>query len=307
MKTSSRYAADVLMTGIAPAIWGSTYFVTTSFLPQGYPLTVAMLRALPAGLLLLLIVWKLPTGIWWGRAFILGALNFSFFWAMLFVSAYRLPGGVAATVGAVQPLIVIALSRLFLGKPIRFLTVVAGLIGMGGVAFLVLSPKAALDPVGVAAGLAGAVSMALGTVLTRHWQPPVSSLTFTSWQLTAGGIVLVPIALLLEPALPVPTAANILGIAYLGLIGAAFTYLLWFRGLSRIEPSAAASLGFLSPVVATLLGWLALGQNLTPTQLSGFVMVLVSVWLSQRSLMPKAGVVTPIPPGASPARAIRQA
>lgn len=307
MKINSRYAGDVLMTAIAPAVWGSTYFVTTSFLPQGYPLTVAMLRALPAGLLLLLIVRKLPTGIWWGRAFILGALNFSFFWAMLFVSAYRLPGGVAATVGAVQPLIVIALSRLFLGKPIRFLTVVAGLIGMIGVAFLVLNPKAALDPVGVAAGLAGAVSMAFGTVLTRHWQPPVSSLTFTSWQLTAGGILLVPIALLLEPALPAPTAANILGIAYLGLIGAAFTYLLWFRGLSRIEPSAAASLGFLSPVVATLLGWLALGQNLTPTQLSGFVMVLVSVWLSQRSLMPKAGVVRPIPPGASPAPAIHQA
>jgi len=307
MKTNPRYAVDVLMTAIAPAVWGSTYFVTTSFLPQGYPLTVAMLRALPTGLLLLLIVRKLPTGIWWGRAFILGALNFSFFWAMLFVSAYRLPGGVAATVGAVQPLIVIALSRLFLGKPIRFLAVVAGLIGMGGVAFLVLSPKAALDPVGVAAGLAGAVSMAFGTVLTRHWQPPVSSLTFTSWQLTAGGILLVPIALLLEPALPAPTAANILGIAYLGVIGAAFTYLLWFRGLSRIEPSAAASLGFLSPVVATLLGWLALGQNLTPTQLSGFVMVLVSVWLSQRSLMPKAGVVTPIPPGASPAPAIHQA
>ena len=307
MKKNPRYAVDVLMTAIAPAIWGSTYFVTTSFLPQGYPLTVAMLRALPAGLLLLLIVRKLPTGIWWGRAFILGALNFSFFWAMLFVSAYRLPGGVAATVGAVQPLIVIALSRLFLGKPIRFLTVVAGLIGMSGVAFLVLSPKAALDPVGVAAGLAGAVSMAFGTVLTRHWQPPVSSLTFTSWQLTAGGILLVPIALLLEPALPAPSATNILGIAYLGLIGAAFTYLLWFRGLSRIEPSAAASLGFLSPVVATLLGWLALGQSLTPTQLSGFVMVLVSVWLSQRSLMPKAGVVRPIPPGASPAPAIHQA
>jgi probable blue pigment (indigoidine) exporter len=307
MKTNTRYVADVLMTAIAPAIWGSTYFVTTSFLPQGYPLTVAMLRALPAGLLLLLIVRKLPTGIWWGRAFILGALNFSFFWAMLFVSAYRLPGGVAATVGAVQPLIVIALSRLFLGKPIRFIAVIAGLIGMVGVALLVLTPKAALDPVGVTAGLAGAVSMAFGTVLSRHWQPPVSSLTFTSWQLTAGGILLVPVAIFLEPALPAPTTGNILGIAYLGLVGAAFTYLLWFRGLSRIEPSAAASLGFLSPVVATLLGWLALGQSLTPTQLSGFAMVLVSVWLSQRSLMPKAGVVTPTRPVALPAPASHQA
>ena len=46
------------------------------------------------------------------RVTVLGALNFTFFWAMLFVSAYRLPGGVAATVGAVQPLIVIGLARM---------------------------------------------------------------------------------------------------------------------------------------------------------------------------------------------------
>ena len=296
MKTNLRSTADLAATALAPAIWGSTYIVTTSFLPAGYPLTVAMLRALPAGLLLLLLVRKLPFGMWWGRAFILGGLNFSFFWAMLFVSAYRLPGGVAATVGAVQPLIVIALSRLFLGKPIRPLAVLAGLAGMAGVGLLVLTPKAGLDPVGVAAGLAGAVSMAFGTVLTRRWSPPVSNLTFTAWQLTAGGMLLVPFALFLEPALPMPTIANIAGIAYLGLIGAAFTYLLWFRGLARIEPSAVASLGFLSPVVATLLGWLALGQSLAPVQIAGFAMVLASVWLSQRATMP----VRPIRPAASP-------
>ncbi|PDS95757.1 EamA family transporter [Rhizobium sp. S9] len=301
MKTNSRYLTDVLTTAIAPAIWGSTYFVTTSFLPQGYPLTVALLRALPAGLLLLLIVRKLPTGVWWGRAFLLGALNFSFFWAMLFVSAYRLPGGVAATVGAVQPLIVVALSRLFLGKPVRPLAVLAGLAGMVGVGLLVLTPKASLDLVGVAAGLAGAVSMAFGTVLSRRWAPPVSNLTFTAWQLTAGGILLVPFALFLEPALPAPSIANIVGIAYLGLIGAAFTYLLWFRGLSRIEPSAVSSLGFLSPVVATLLGWLALGQSLTPLQIAGFALVLAGVWLSQRTMMP----LRPIRPAASPEPASR--
>ncbi|HBD36102.1 MAG TPA: EamA family transporter, partial [Cupriavidus sp.] len=36
---------DLLLTALAPAIWGSTYLVTTNWLPQGYPLTVAMLRA----------------------------------------------------------------------------------------------------------------------------------------------------------------------------------------------------------------------------------------------------------------------
>ncbi|MGK9168096.1 DMT family transporter [Inquilinus limosus] len=274
-----------MSTAVAPAIWGSTYYVTTAFLPPGYPLTVAMLRALPAGLLLLAFVRTLPTGVWWARAFILGALNFSVFWAMLFVSAYRLPGGVAATVGAIQPLIVIALARLVLGRAVRPLAVVAGIAGVIGIALLVLTPKAALDPIGIAAGIVGAASMACGTVLTRHWQPPVSNLTFTAWQLTAGGILLVPAALWLEPALPAPTTANVLGMAWLGLIGAALIYILWFRGLARIEPSAAASLGFLSPLVATLLGWLLLDQSLTPLQLGGFVLVVASVWLSQRAAM----------------------
>ncbi|MBB3946632.1 putative blue pigment (indigoidine) exporter [Rhizobium skierniewicense] len=287
MKKYAHNISDVALTAIAPAIWGSTYFVTTQFLPHGYPMHVAMLRALPAGLLLLLFVRRLPFGIWWGRAFLLGGLNFAVFWAMLFVAAYRLPGGVAATVGAVQPLIVIALSRVFLARPIRALAIAAGIIGMAGVAFLVVTPHAALDPVGIAAALAGAVSMAFGTVLTRKWQPPVSSLTFTAWQLTAGGLLLVPVAWYLEPALPALSAANILGLAYLGLIGAAFTYLLWFRGLSRIEPSVAASLGFLSPVAATLLGWLALGQSLAPVQIAGFVMVLSSVWISQKTMAPR--------------------
>lgn len=274
--------ADLLLTAIAPAIWGSTYLVTTELLPDGYPLTVAMLRALPAGLLLLLLVRRLPSGIWWGRALVLGALNFSVFWWMLFVAAYRLPGGVAATVGAVQPLIVILLARALLGSPLRVLAVVAALAGMGGVALLVLTPEAALDPVGIAAGLAGAVSMAGGTVLSRRWQPLVSPLTFSAWQLTAGGLLLVPAVLWLEPALPPLTAANLLGFAYLGLIGAALTYILWFRGIARLEPSVVAPLGLLSPVTAVILGWGVLDQSLSPAQAVGMVVVLGSVWLGQR-------------------------
>lgn len=285
---------DLLLTAIAPTIWGSTYLVTTQLLPADYPLTVAMLRALPAGLLLLLLVRQLPNGIWWGRVLVLGALNFTIFWWMLFVAAYRLPGGVAATVGAIQPLVVILLARALLGSPIRLLSIFAAVAGIGGVALLILTPQAKLDSVGIAAGLIGAVSMAAGTVLTRRWQPPVSPLTFTAWQLTAGGVLLLPAALLLEPSLPQLTTANLTGFFYLGLIGAALTYILWFRGLARLEPSAAAPLGFLSPVTAVVLGWSVLGQSLNPTQIAGMVIVLASVWLSQRAQQqPRAAVAVP--------------
>lgn len=274
--------ADLLLTALAPAIWGSTYIVTTQMLPAGYPMTVAMLRALPAGVLLLLLVRQLPYGLWWLRIFILGALNFSFFWAMLFVAAYRLPGGVAATVGAVQPLIVVFLASAVLGTKLRAVAVVAALTGMIGVALLVLKPNGALDQSGILAALAGAFSMAAGTVLSRYWQPPVPPLTFTAWQLTAGGLLLVPVAFWAEPALPQLTLMNWFGFVYLGLIGGAFTYLLWFRGLARLESSVAASLGFLSPLTAVILGWVLLGQQLNLLQMVGMVIVLFSVWLGQR-------------------------
>ncbi|MGU3493598.1 EamA family transporter [Xanthobacteraceae bacterium A53D] len=278
---TSRHGLDILLTAVAPAIWGSTYIVTTQMLPAGYPMTVAAIRALPTGLLLLLLVRRLPAGIWWGRSFILGALNFSVFWYLLFVAAYRLPGGVAATVGAVQPLIVIGLARLFLGKPVRSAVVLSALGGMAGVALLVLTPAARLDPIGIAASFGGAVSMAFGTVLSRKWQPPVSALTFTAWQLAAGGILLLPVALLLEPALPPLTPVNIAGLAWLGLIGAGFTYVLWFRGVARLEPAVVSSLGFLSPAMAVTLGWFLLHQSLSPAQVAGVLMVVGSIWLVQ--------------------------
>lgn len=95
---------DLAITATAPLIWGSSYIVTTQFLPNLDPITISVLRALPAGLLLLCIVRQLPSGHWIWKMFILGALNFSFFWVLLFFAAYRLPGGVAAVMGALHPL-----------------------------------------------------------------------------------------------------------------------------------------------------------------------------------------------------------
>lgn len=274
---------DLLLTAAAPAIWGSTYIVTTELLPADYPLTVALLRALPAGLLLLLIVRQLPERAWWGRILVLGALNFSILWAMLFLAAYRLPGGVAATITSVQPLFVVFLASFFLGLAVRALSVAAAVVGIGGVALLVLTPNAALDALGIAAAFAAAVSMAFGTVLSRRWQPPVSALAFTAWQLTAGGLLLLPVALWLEPPLPALSAANWIGFAWLGLVGAALTYIVWFRGVARLESSAIAPLTFLSPVTAVILGWALLGQSLSVLQVMGVLVVITSIWLSQHA------------------------
>lgn len=277
---------DLFLTAIAPVIWGSSYIVATEMLPHGYPLTVSLLRALPAGLILLLVVRQLPQAGWRGRVFILGALNFAIFWSMLFLAAYRLPGGVAATLGAVQPLFVLFLARFALGNTITVLGIIAAISGVIGVGMLVLDPGAVLDPIGIAAALVGALSMAAGTVLTRKWQPPVSPLTFTAWQLTAGGLLLIPVALIIEPGFPMPTVTNIAGLVWLGLIGAALTYFLWFRGIARLGPTTVTSFGFLSPTSAVLLGWIVLGQALSALQIVGVAVVLISIWLGQRAARP---------------------
>ncbi len=275
-------SANLLLTALAPMLWGLTYSITTTFLPQGYPLTVALIRALAPGLILLVFLRQLPTGTWWWRVFVLGAFNFTIFFAMLFVAAYRLPGGVAATVGAVQPLIVVLLARLVLGTPLRAASVLAAVAGVAGVALLVLTPHAALDPVGVAAGLIGAAAMAVGIVLTRRWQPPVSALTFTAWQMAAGGLLLVPLALAFEPRLPALTATNIAALAFLAVVSGALAYLFWFRGIAALGAAAVAPLVLLSPLVAVVIGWAARGERLTVAQIVGSLLVLGSVWVGQR-------------------------
>ncbi|MEQ3672700.1 EamA family transporter [Pseudophaeobacter sp.] len=275
---------DLFLTALAPTIWGSSYIVTTSLLPGQSPLLVALLRALPAGLILLLIVRQLPPIAWIPKLLVLATLNFSLFWTLLFVAAYRLPGGVAATLGAAQPLLVVFFSAYALQTPIRPTALLAAALSILGVALLVLTPAAALDFWGVMAGLGGAASMAAGVVLTRKWQPPVPPLTFTAWQLTAGGLLLIPFAAPSLADIPLLTGNNLIGLAYMSLIGGALTYILWFRGLARIEPAKVSLLGVLSPLSAVFLGWTLLGESLTPMQISGAALALFSLWLGQSNL-----------------------
>ncbi|MEU1818307.1 EamA family transporter [Streptomyces roseifaciens] len=278
----SNRVGTLLLTALAPAVWGTTYLVTTELLPPGRPLLAAVVRALPAGLALVAVTRRLPQGVWWWRALVLGALNIGGFFALLFVAAYRLPGGVAATVGAIQPLLVALLSAGLLGERLSPRTLIAAVAGVAGVSLLVLRAEARLDVLGVAAAVGGAVVMAAGIVLSKRWVSPAPLLATTGWQLVAGGLLLLPVALFAEGLPPAaPTAANLAGYAYLAVIGSALAYSLWFRGIRLLSPTDATFLGLLSPLVATALGWLILDQELSVVQGFGALVVLVSLVVAQ--------------------------
>lgn len=271
---------DALITAIGPVIWGSTYIVTTELLPPDRPFTAALLRTLPAGLLLVLWCRRWPAwGDWqgWRRLVALSALNIGVFQALLFVAAYRLPGGVAAVVGAIGPLVVMGLVWALDHRRPPGLALAAGALGVLGMAALLLSPGARWDMVGVAAALVGTVCMAAGTFWSRRWRSDLPVLAFTGWQLLAGGIMLAPVAWLVDPPLPALSATQVGGYVYLSVAGALLAYALWFRGIARLPSVAVSSLGLLSPVTAVLLGWVLLGQAMTGVALGGMLVVLASI------------------------------
>ena len=267
-----------MTTALAPALWGTTYLTTTMLLPEDRPLLAATLRALPAGILLLMLGRSLPRGAWWWKSWVLGMLNIGAFFALLFIAAYRLPGGVAAIIGGIQPLVIALLASRVLYERLTARIVIAGASGVFGVCLIVLQAQARLDAIGLLAAAGGTLSMASGIVLTKKWGQPAPPLTTAAWQLIAGGLSLLVLMLVIEglPVAPL-TPPNIIGYTYLSVIGTAFAYVMWFRGIARLAAGTTAFLGLLSPVVAILLGWVIAGEDLTPTQIAGIVIVLGSI------------------------------
>ncbi|MFG2751440.1 EamA family transporter [Streptomyces xanthophaeus] len=275
--------ATVALTALAPISWGSTYAVATELLPPDRPLFTGAMRALPAGLLLISLSRTLPKGSWWWKSAVLGTLNIGAFFLLLFLSAYRLPGGVAAVLGAAGPLFVVGLAALLLGERASLRTVLAAVVGAFGVSMVVLTAEAQLDLVGVIAGVVSSASMGAGTVMTKRWGRPegVGPLAVTGWQLTAGGLVIIPIAALVEGAPPALDGQALLGYGYMMLINTGIAYWLWFRGIGQLTATSVTLLGPLSPLTAAVIGWAALGQGLSPVQLAGMAIAFGATVVGQ--------------------------
>ena len=275
---TGRVAAVTLL---APVTWGTTYLTVSELLPAGRPLLVATLRVLPAGLMLLVAgrlrsSWR-PRGKEWRQTAVLALFNFGLFFPLLVVAVYRLPGGVAAAVGGLQPLLVVALSRLVNRSRSRLPEIAAGIAAVVGVALVVIRPGAGLDPVGVLAAAGANVSFATGVVLTKRWATPPNRIAAAGWQLVLAGAVLAPLALAVEGAPPALTLRNLAGFGYLSLIATALAFVVWFSGIRSLPQAAPPLLGLAAPATGATLGWLVLGQGLSPVQLGGFAVTLAAI------------------------------
>ncbi|MEW2490549.1 DMT family transporter [Streptomyces sp. NPDC048411] len=270
-----------LVTAIAPVTWGTNYFVTHEYLPTDHPLYGAAIRALPAGVLLLALCRQIPHGAWWWKSLILGTLNMGSFFALVYLAAQLLPTGIASTIMAASPVVLMLLAWAVIAERPRGLPLLGGGIGIAGVCLMLLTGTVTLNALGVLASATAMVTSSFGYVLAKRWSAEVDVLASTSWQLIAGGLVVLPLAVVREGAPPVLNAGAVLGFAYVTVVATAVAFVAWFAGLRRLPAAAVGLVGLLNPVTGVLLGTVIAKETLTLQQICGLILVLLGIVLGQ--------------------------
>ncbi|MFJ2721668.1 EamA family transporter [Streptomyces sp. NPDC087437] len=278
METNLRWVA---LTAVAPVAWGTNYFVTREFLPADRPLFGAALRALPAGLALLALCRQRPHGAWWWRSALLGLLNVSVFFVLVYAASQLLPTSVASTVMAVSPLAMMLIAWALVSERPGISHLAGAAIGLGGVCLMLLTGVGGMSVPGILASAAAMLVSAFGHILAKRWSASADVLASTAWQLTAGGLFLLPVAAVTEGPPPALHTPALLAFGYVALVSTALAFTAWFTGLRHLPAGTVGLIGLLNPVTGVLLGTAVAGEVLTVQQLCGLVLVLVGVVLGR--------------------------
>eukprot|EP00250_Pteridium_aquilinum_P017267 c23538_g1_i1 orf=409-1014(+) len=132
--------------------------------------------------------------------------------------------------------------------------------------------------------LLAAQSMAVGTVMVRWLCQFADPVMATGWHLVLGGIPLLVLASIQhDPALSGHVQdlelVDWLALLYTSVFGSAVSYGVFFYNASQGSLTKLSSLTFLTPMFATLFGYLLLDETLRPTQILGAVVTLASIYL----------------------------
>ncbi|WEP00793.1 DMT family transporter (plasmid) [Streptomyces sp. FXJ1.172] len=291
-----------LVTAIAPVAWGTNYFVTHEYLPTDHPLYGAAIRALPAGVLLLALCRQIPHGAWWWKSLVLGTLNMGSFFALVYLAAQLLPTSIASTIMAASPVALMLLAWAVIGGRPRGLPLLGGGIGIAGVCLMLLTGTVTLNALGVLASATAMVTSSFGYVLAKRWSAEVDVLASVSWQLIAGGLVVLPLAIVHEGAPPELDASAVLGFAYVAVVATAVAFAAWFAGLRRLPAATVGLVGLLNPVTGVLLGTVIAKETLTLQQICGLILVLLGIVLGQPIAVTVAACVRSRATGADSSR-----
>lgn len=293
-------AAVAAALGTVYLLWGSTYLAIAYVVESLPPLLAAGARFVTAGLLLIGFVvahdrWRAARGLsrlhpprWprafeWRTAFIVGSLLLLGGNGMVSLAEKTIPSGIAAVLIATTPIWLSVFDALLTRRMPSLLAIGGLLVGLVGVAILLLPSKGidALDPVGIGILVVAAISWASGSHYARRGRLPANQLLGTGMEQLAGGIVLLAVAVAVGEAgafdASKVTTASLVGLAFLIVFGSlvAFTAYVWL--LNHVAVTTVATYAYVNPVVAVALGIAFRGETLSFRSLAAAALIIGAV------------------------------
>lgn len=221
------------------------------------------------------------------------------FFVLIYLAAQLLPTNLAATLMATSPLAIMLCAWTLLAERPQVRHLAGAGIGIAGVCLMLFTGAVSADPLGILASAGAMMMSSIGYVLAKRWSGDVEVLASTSWQLIAGGLILLPFAAVVEGAPTAMGAAAIGGFGYVTIIATALAFTAWFAGLRRLPAATVGLIGLLNPVTGVLLGTAIAGESLTARQVCGLGLVFGGVFLGQHVPTRKRSVTAMASPESS--------
>ncbi len=291
--------------------WGLNYPFVNVGLAHASPLWLATLRAAVGALATLPIVSVFGR---WGSlersakrdALLLGLPNTAVFFGLWFWAARTVLPGIAAVVIYTFPLWVALLSQPVLGQRLgarHWGSVALGFVGIALISQIGESGGSQISVTAITLLLVSAIAWALGTVLFQRRFRREQLVEASAYQLVGGTAGLLIATLILAPA-PLPGASwdLVASLVWMGVLGTAGAYAIWFTLLGRTRAAVLSAYVFLVPVVALAASVTLFGERLSLLQIGGVGLVLVSIYGIGRARWaePPGGVAGAPRPGPDP-------
>ncbi|MBK9099452.1 MAG: EamA family transporter [bacterium] len=221
-----------------------------------------------------LVKWIIPIGI----------LSTSITFGFMFTSPEFTGAGIATVLGNTSPLIIIVLAALFLNEKITIVKITSLILGITGIIFI-FADAFTSENTGAFFGAILATGTSAGIAVTAvllKWLKPGSDLiSFTGWQLIAGGLLLLAGSFFFEPVGTEIWSGFFIGLViFLGVIGTAFTEISWFWLLQKYDAGKLSLYLFLTPVFGLLIAFAAFGETLQPLEVVGIIIVISALGLT---------------------------
>lgn len=275
--------------------WGTAMVAMKEVLPKTGPFFVSAFRLIPAGLMLVgfasLRGRNFPSGFnAWLSITLFALVDAACFQGFLAEGLQRTSAGLGSVIIDSQPLTVAVLAALLFGESIGFVGAAGLVLGVVGLLLLEV-PALSVDNSNFSLWGSGewwmllaAQSMAVGTVMVRWVSKYSDPIMATGWHMVIGGLPLVAISILNhDPVLSGNsmelTATDLLALLYTSIFGSAISYGVYFYNATRGSLTKLSSLTFLTPMFASIFGFLYLDETFTPVQLGGAFVTVAAIYL----------------------------